>query len=505
MAKLKKRRSFTLVGLLLLMIVLIAAYFTLNGKDKDSEGSENTENTENTQDSSINLLSLEEASIVKLYYKNGVDEVILTLVGEDWVLAGKENVPLNETYTSKMVSTLATLEATKQIGENLSNLSEYGLEEPALTIIATLSDGSTNTIEVGDPSPFSDGYYATLNGSNTVYMVESSLHSTFDYNESELIELEDGPTITASNITYLHLKNREGVALEIEYMENNPYDYSQSNMYPYVLLQPYETPITADSTKVNTLFENYTFFDYLQCIEYNSEDLTPYGLDEPAYEITLNYYEEQEGATEESSSEEEDETKAKTIPVDYNYTLFIGNKNEEDQYYVKDSNSNHVYVMSASTIDKMVQVTPFEYVNSYVQMVNIKTIGGLNIKVGSEEYVLEIKRENVTNEDGEEETIETFYVNGKEMEDAEFRGLYQAIISTKYDAEIPEGEHKNREPVATFTFLRSEYGYEDITVTYYPYDDSFYSINSKNIDYFLTDLRSINEVIEKIRGASITE
>lgn len=521
MAQKGKQKSFTLISLLLLIVILIVAYIAYNGEANETQESDTAEDTADSEET-LDLLTIEENDIAKLHYKNEGADITLEYVGDAWVMSGKEDIPVNETYTSSMVSTLTSLKATKQIGEDISDLSEFGLSEPALIIEVTLQDGSTNTIEVGDESPLGDGYYATLNGINTVYMVDSTLYSKFGYTESELIALEDGPTITSSNITYLLVKNKEGKNLEISYDEGNVLDYSQSGMYPYVMLQPYDTTISADTTNVGNLFENYTTFDYLECVEYNSTDLAPYGLDAPSAEITLKYYEEYEETTEDSNTdtdidegdtdigetdteEDTEETETKTITVDYTYTLYVGNKNEAGQYYVKDSNSNHVYLMSASTVEDMILVTPFDYINPYIQLVNVETVSGIIMKVGSDEYELTIEREETTNEDGKEETLETFYINNREIEETDFRNLYQELIAPKYGAEIPEGDHNAQDPVVSFTFLRSEYGYEDVTVTYYPYDDSFYRVNIKDQEYFLTDLRSINKIINNVKEASITE
>ena len=69
---------------------------------------------------------------------------------------------------------LVNLQATRRI-ENVDNLEEYGLTDPAVVVTAEWKSGST-VYSMGESTPFGDGYYLSLSGGGqTIYTIASPL------------------------------------------------------------------------------------------------------------------------------------------------------------------------------------------------------------------------------------------------------------------------------------------------------------------------------------------
>lgn len=86
-----------------------------------------------------------------------------------WVL----KQPEGELETTRIDSLLFNfpLQAKKKMGE-ATDLAKYGLDKPQWTI--SLNGGET-VVQVGAKNPAAGGYYARLQGSNTVWLIPSGL------------------------------------------------------------------------------------------------------------------------------------------------------------------------------------------------------------------------------------------------------------------------------------------------------------------------------------------
>lgn len=515
MAK-KKNRGARLVSLLLVLVLLIAAYVGYDiyeGKQADKKA-EATEEEE-----AIDVLSVDADQIQSIYYKNEKAELTLIKNSEDvWSNESNQDVPLNSSYTSKMASVVESITATKVVSETASDLSEFGLDAPTLKVTITKMDGSKCSILVGDESPLGDGYYACIDGESVVYLIASSFVSAYDYSQVALTEVAEAPKITAENITHLLVEDTENGALEITYEENNVYDTSDSGLAPYVLNQGYDEPMSGDSNNISTYLGNFTSLSYDQCVAYNSDDLAQYGLDAPKATILIEYYEEVETDSDSSSTdttttedtttddttEDSSSEQAQTVRNDYSYTLQIGALDEEQSmYYVKEADSNNVYTMSKSTVDAMLTYQRFDLANKYAQLINVASITEVQVTYDGETHSLSVNHTTTTNEDGKEENTDVFYLDGTEYDESSARTLYQSIIGPIYDAEIPEGYSDKDQPiVATFVFLRTtESGKENVTAEYREYDDSFYTVTVNGMEQFLVDKRSVKQIITDLTAA----
>ena len=126
------------------------------------------------------------------------DDVTYDFVKADdgiWSKADETAFPVDQDALNALAEDLVELTATRKL-EDVTSPADCGLSEPAFTVTATWSDGTSTDYAMGDETPFSDGYYLQLSDqSDVIYTVATSLSSTFADSLTDLAEKETLPEV----------------------------------------------------------------------------------------------------------------------------------------------------------------------------------------------------------------------------------------------------------------------------------------------------------------------
>ncbi len=524
MASNKKKRSSTLIILLLAMIIMVAACVLLI-KYKDKQA--NVDSEVDTAEDTVTIATLETDTIKSIYYSNENSEMTLVLDDEGvWKYSEDESFPVNQTYAGNMQSALSTVTSSRTITESTEGLENYGLDTPTVQVVATLKDGTSTSIAIGDEAPSADGYYATVNGSSEIYIVPTAFYNNFNYDLSDMTAIETIPTITAENITHLTVENKDKANFEVSFDESKYSDFA--GFTNWTMKQPYATAIPADKTALTTLFGNYTSMSFLTCVDYSAKDLSKYELDDPTATVALEYYEvyskdtdstesnetaDTANATDDSSTADTDTTEAETTKVNYDYELIIGSTDADGNYYAKSKDSNAVHTISADTVAKLIEIDAYSNAFHYVNLVNLEALDEVDVNINGETYTMSLEKSAETVDaatvdaetavaetvDDAEAEVTKYYFNGELADETEFKNLYQLMIATSTEREIPAEYFEStttKTPYMTLTYHLS--AGNTVTIQYLPYDESYYVVNSNGVEYFLTDVRKINEIADAI-------
>lgn len=507
MAGSKRKKHLGLLLLLLAMIVLLGVYFWLV-KYNDKKDTQDTA-TEETKA----IVSLDTSTIESIYFKNPSLEMTLTLNSEGvWEESQDSAFPVNQTYAANMQNAFADITPTSTLTEGIDDLSAFGLDNPEITATASTSDGKETTVMIGNETPFGGEYYAALAGSNEVYVIGTSFYSYFHYTRTDLTAVETIPAVTAENVTKLSVTAKEGKDFEVVYDEDSPYDYS--GFSNYIIHKPYAIPVAADNDSMTTLFGNYASLSFSSCADYNATDLSKYGLEEPAYTVSLDYYEEQTAEADSTNSSTDTETDtdttdadttdstdtANTVKVNKSLTLLIGATNEDGNYYAKTSDSNAVNILDSATVEKLTAIDAYSNTYKYVNLISIEAVDSIDITAGGASHTLTIERETTT-EDGKDTTTAVYNVDKKTVEEEVFKKFYQVLIAPKTEREIPEADLTKGEketPVMTITYHLNTSD-TPFVVEFKPYDDSYYIVNTNGTEYFLMDLRNAASITDGLK------
>ena len=87
---------------------------------------------------------------------------------------------------------LADITATRAL-KNVTDFTQYGLDEPQSVISYTTADGASVEILTGDYNDVSGEYYAQLAGEHTVYTVSGDYMKDFQYTIDDLLQVESLP------------------------------------------------------------------------------------------------------------------------------------------------------------------------------------------------------------------------------------------------------------------------------------------------------------------------
>ncbi|BCJ93441.1 hypothetical protein acsn021_10100 [Anaerocolumna cellulosilytica] len=505
-----KKKSKNLLLLLIGMVLLIGVYLLLVQYNKKEQSE-----AEIADESTNSILTLEADRIDTIYFKNSSGEMTIKKGADGvWKYTEDETFPVRQTNAENMKNALTNITSSRTITEDTKELAAYGLNSPSIQITVTTKDGEATNISLGTEVPIAGGHYARLNDGNEVYIVTTAFYNYFNYNLTQMTEVETIPSITAENITHLAVESKDKQPFEVVYDSEKSSDLS--GFTKWTMVKPYAAKIPADTDALTTLFGNYTGLSFLACVDYKGEDLSKYGLDKPYGMFSVNYYDEvTEEALEEPDKDvpstdeksekntQTDNTKAEqeTKKVYYSYELCIGNQDEAGNYYAKSKDSNAVHTISADTVEKLLEIDAYSNSYHYINLINIEAVNQVTIHTGGNNYVLAIEKTKES-KDGTESEVLKYYYNGKEAEETSFKELYQAIIAPVTDREIPStdaGSNADDKTAVMSVTYQLTTRKEPLVIQYKPYDDSFYRVNSDGVEYFLTDARIINELAVKLK------
>lgn len=176
----KNRQLLTIIGLCVLLIALIIVFFVATKHKDNSEKKEEAENN-------IELYSIKESDIAELHFKNSTAELTFVKNKNKWGLKDDTKYSLDQSKVETLVSDVKKMSATSEVTSDCTDLSQYGLKEPALQVDITDKDGNKKTLTAGDESVAGEGRYAYIdNDTKKVYMVESAFTSDFETTKKEL-------------------------------------------------------------------------------------------------------------------------------------------------------------------------------------------------------------------------------------------------------------------------------------------------------------------------------
>lgn len=489
MAKRKKRNAITLVSLLLALAALIGVYYWYSNRPVK----------EDTQDipTTIDLATIDTTQISTLHYVKG--DANLTLVQQDdtWVSKDEPGRPINQDYVKAILNAINDIKADRKIMDNPENLADYGLAEPAASLEVTRKDGTTVTIKIGSKAGNSLGYYGMVNDDGTVYLLPIEMGTALQYDNIQMTAVEKAPAITAANITYIGITNRDGENYELKYDDSGVLDNTGNNLASWLILKPYGEGYTADSSKIEEIQPNYTTFNYIKCVDYTGKNLSLYGLDNPAATIDIGYFvpRTETLATPETDPQTGQEVTEKTINDPYEYKVYVGSKDEDGNYYVMVDGSSLVYTINAGTIDKMLTIDAFSLLNHFICIPNIINVDNVVFDIEGTKYTMDIKHTTQRNADGNDESVITGYYNGKEAELEAFKALYTTMVSARFDAEIKdEVKTDGVTPYLTMSFHIFGANEQTITASFLPYNDSFFIVKKSDGARFFADKRKIEDM-----------
>lgn len=481
----KKRQWLTIGSLILVLALACVAYVIVDNKDKEKQKEEKEASSTET----ISLYTAKKEDIVKLSYQ--VDKKTETLVLKDgkWYKEEDKELPLEQSLATAMASAMTSVTANKLVSEDVEDMSQFGFDTPSMEIEVTLQDGSVNKLVMGLQTTVDDtnGYYAYIDDSSKVYFIGDTLYSYFNYTGNKLVEKESAPTFDSSNVIMLHVDAKKGedfkVVYDVEKAEN-------ADIYGWDIEKPFADVVAGDVYTLTELFANYSSISYYECVDYKGKSDKKYGLDKPAYTISLEYYE---------STDDTEETKEEKEKRKKDFTLYIGNLAEDGAYYyARPEGSKRVYTVYKATVEAMTKIDAMSYIYQYCYLGSVNTLDTITMEYDGKVYDMELTRTEKKDKDSEEDTEVTYSatINGKTVEEEDFRMAYAKTGTIQYTGLID----KEKVPAddTPYAKIRMIEGERDTTISFLPYGDgvNFYRANVNGTELFLVDKKAVEELVQ---------
>ncbi len=141
-----------------------------------------------------------------VYQHKGKDKIALCTGSGGWQVEGRPGLPVDRRQIANLLSPFAQMLALRSIREECDDLSEYGLDEPLLSVTLTVH-GQVKTYLFGQRNSYYEGHYCTLSGSGDIYLVDESYVTAFDTELADLLSTESLPDLAGQSI---HWTNSAG-------------------------------------------------------------------------------------------------------------------------------------------------------------------------------------------------------------------------------------------------------------------------------------------------------
>lgn len=399
----KNRKKALIIAIICLAAaaVLYLLVVKLSQRSEDADSS----------DDSLVISSVDSGQITAISYEK--DGKSLSFRKEDgtWYNAEDKSFPVDQDSLTTMTNALGAVSATRKL-DSPEDLSEYGLDSPVLTVRYMASDGKEAEFTVGDTNDAAGGSYLKISGDDAVYLVASDFADTFNSDIYQLADMESFPTITSDSITDINVKSGSHT-LEIK----NDSDGGR------IVLENGEEKENCASSSVTQFINTVTGITFKSHVEYNCKDLSKYGLDKPAADISVDYTttetvdsedsdsskiengaaetaatsagnaaETAVESTQETADTEETESETETVQVAKQLILHIGSQNEDGDYYAALDGSKEVHVVSGDTVKELIEKKAADFTDNAILSGSLNNAKSIDVAIGSDSWHL-VKQE----------------------------------------------------------------------------------------------------------------
>ncbi len=191
-----------------------------------------------------------------------------------WAITAPEKLPASDTDVKAFLNSLTGATVQEVVDPHPSDLSDYGLKDPAETIsIAVTGQTAPVTVLLGDETPTSDGVYAQAGGNPNVVLLADYMKDSLEKN---LFDLRDKRVITLNldNVDQISVR-KKGEAYTLAKNARGVWDI---NLPPQV---------RAKHMTVETMLDELRGLSMLSLVSDRKTDLAKYGLTNPTMTIQV--------------------------------------------------------------------------------------------------------------------------------------------------------------------------------------------------------------------------
>ena len=116
------------------------------------------------------IFSFDDSKVTSFELHQADKSVQIQKQGDTWVVAGSGD-PANKSSFTSLIVRMSQLKATRAVSDAGTDLSQYGLDSPKDSAIATLDDGTKYELDLGSKTPVQTGTYAKKADAPEIYVI----------------------------------------------------------------------------------------------------------------------------------------------------------------------------------------------------------------------------------------------------------------------------------------------------------------------------------------------
>lgn len=468
-----RKKTVTTIVLLCCLGLLIAGYFFLVQYNKNKEKRKSEEAAKKSDEISLLTNSTDEVSSLSI--TSNQLSIVFVKDKTCWTVEGKPEFPLDQDQAETMVKNIAELSVMRIVTKKAESLSDFGLTHPLITIGAKFTDGSEKTLLIGERSSVAPGYYAKLSDEDTIYLFAATKENIYNKTETALFKKPDLYPTDASKYLEIEARSPKGKGVHLTYLMDDSQDLSKG-CYPWRLVLDTGERINADPDKISSYLSKVAAVTGYTGVAYGREVLDQYGLLDAKGLLYLKY---------------------KDDDVEHEFTLHIGNQDENGDYYVCLDGSDIVYLVRASLLDCLFNEEEAELESKLIHLINIELVSSIDTKIGKSEHEFTIKAGS------KKDSSEYFMDDSKFEKESTFKSLYQSMIGIDFVKHLPKDTKINKESVFKLTFHLTD----DRTISseYFPLNENEYAVAVDGKVKFSCKKSTVDQVIEAINTVNTSE
>lgn len=525
-----KKKSMNLITAVAVLVVLSGAYVGVKTYVAKQEEKENAEEEE--EKTQVFSISSEDVQSIKFVIDK--KEVTFEKNNDEWVKSDERDFPVDQDKLIEAIGSLNNVEADRVL-DNVTDTTEYGLDDPTNTITITDKDGKETVLHVGMENASTSQYYVE-NGEDEskIYVVADSVFQPFMKTLYDYAKAGTFPVIDSSTVSNVTVDEND-----------DSYTLTKDDNTGLWNIQDKDGSEKADSAKVSSLTSSIASIAYGSFVNYNCKDLSEYGLDKPYGTITIDYQEEVEeksdssedgDASEENSTDEQDTTEDKedisatdstedkddasavdsteedtsvtdssdtqTRMVNREMTILVGDQSDDDGRYVMVNNSKEIYTISNDTLSVFLGKTKEDFWDMTVSYLSVNNLESLQAEYQGETHVIDVSRETSEDNSGDDSsttstTTLSYQLDGTELDDSTpFTTFYNKLINMTGQKRLTQKYENNNK--SDFDVELEDIDGEKTKIDYYQYDTNFYAavVGQK---VYLVNKMTVKELIDSYK------
>lgn len=486
----KKKKKWVLPLLLVVLIcVLAGAYWVLDRYNRRQAQSDSTD-----QVALDPIINLDTGAVNYFSYTNqdGTLEFEADDTGE-WRFPANPEMPLSTSTVSSLISGFCRIIPTQTVAETQENAADYGLTDPQYTVTLKQQDGASVTLSVGMKNEYANGYYAALEGDPHIYMISSTLGDRLSKTQYDYCSA----TVTAfasDSAVYVARYDQGDLTYALQkYNEVQP-ELTWCDYFYWYLTSPDGSREPVDADTCSAILQDLSELAAGSCIDYTSDEeaLASYGLNNAS---AIRFDLESDDGTNDVTS-----------------TYWIGNPADEGHYYFRCAESDAVFLIDKASVDDVLAYIDRNFWTKGISIISIDKVNSIDVDLDGAVYTFSMTRteqavestdstQEADDDASATETVTTYYINGKEWEEAEFKNLYTSLIMVMADRAMTREETPVEvDPYLTITFHTTLEYFPEITFQYTYFDNNFYQATVNGETKMLINRNDINTLADTLRS-----